>query len=318
MKKIILFLLLLPILSAAQTFGGMQAIQVKTASYGATQNALISLPDDYTSTAERYPLIIFLHGYGEIGNSVTQLSNLLKQGLPLVISKGGKIQAVNPLDGKLYKFIVISVQHHGWTTPAENIDFMVGDLPTKYRIDKDRIYLSGLSAGGQGVIQAVTYSQSLTSKLAAIVPMSPSAPDDKVLKNFTFFAVPKLDAWFFSGKYDPGNYTSNAKRYSDSINKYNPGGSSVYLYNGGHDGWANIYDPNFRVDGKSIYEWMLKNKRGVVNDTAVVPPKPTPDYQICVGMASQIKNIVVLMKDGTYRLYDSTSLSIPSVQISNP
>lgn len=301
-------LLLFSCLVNAQVIGNQQTIKVKTASYGATQNALISLPDDYSQTTGHYPLIIFLHGYGEVGNSPTDLSKLIKQGLPAVIAKGENIQAT--VDGKLYKFIVVSPQHWGWTTEPAAIDYLLGDLARTYRVDTSRIYLTGLSAGGQGVIQAVTYSQTLTNKIAAIVPMSPSAPDNSFIKRFGFFTQAKTGAWFFSGKSDPGNYTDNARRYNDSINKYSPGASKLTLYAGGHSGWATIYSPSYREGGQNIYEWMLTYKKGE-------SPKPEPpkDYQICVGQADKIRKIIVLMKDGSFRELDSTAISIPNVQI---
>lgn len=292
--------------------GNQQAIKVKVASYGATQNALISLPDDYSSTTEKYPLIIFLHGYGEIGNSTADLSKQLKQGLPAVIAKGVKIQATNPVDGKLYKFIVLSPQHHGWTTEPAAIDYMLKELTKAYRIDTNRFYLTGLSAGGQGVIQAVTYSQTLTSKFAAIVPMSPSAPDNSFIKRFSFFKEGPA-AWFFSGKSDPGNYTDNARRYNDSINRYSPGASRLTLYSGGHCCWTGIYDPSFREGGLNIYEWMLTYNRGDV--PPVDPPKPPQDTQICIGGANSIRKVIILMKDGSFRELDSAAISVPNVQI---
>lgn len=277
--------------------GNQQPIQVKVASYGATQNALISLPDDYNTTTGNYPLIIFLHGYGEIGSTMTDLNKEIKQGLPLVISRGMKIQATNPIDGKLYKFIVLSPQHFGWTTPPENIAYMLQSLPKEYRIDTTRIYITGLSAGGQGVIMSVTYSQALTNKIAAIVPMSPSAPDDATLKKFTFFSQSKTGAWFFSGKSDPGNFTDNARRYNDSINKYNPGGSKLTLYPGTHCCWPIYYDPSFRENGMNIYEWMLTFKRG----QEPVIPEPPKVTKICIDSANLFKKVIILMKDGTFK-----------------
>lgn len=314
MKAILTFLLVFLGLSGyCQTLVGNQiAAQLKVTSYGSVQNALVSLPDDYNSTKANYPLIIFLHGLGEIGSKPSDLVKLNNQGLPYVIAKGGKIEAINPIDKKIYKFIVISPQHWAWTTPPENIDYILKTIGNTYRIDTNRIYITGLSAGGLGVITAVTYSQSLTNKITAIVPMSPAAPEDAVLKKFPYFKEAKTYAWFFSGDKDPGNYTMNAKRYNDSINKYNPGGSKVTLFSGGHCCWANIYNPSYRVDGMNIYEWMLTKSRS--DATPPDPPKP-PMHEICIGQADSIKKIIVLMKDGSYREYDSLSMTIPTIQL---
>jgi predicted peptidase len=316
MRKLLLSLLLtVACLSGwAQTLvGGQLPIKVRTASYGATQNALLSLPDDYNTTTAKYPLIIFLHGYGEVGNSVADLSKLIKQGLPQVISSGTKIQATNPVDGKPYKFIVVSPQHWGWTTEPASIEYMLGELAKTYRVDTNRIYITGLSAGGQGVVQACTYSQSLTNKIAAIVPMSPSAPDNNFMSRFRFFAQAKTAAWFFSGNNDKtGPFTDNARRYNDSINKYNTNASRMTVYPGSHCCWPTYYTPTYREGGMNIYEWMLTHTRGI--DT-VPPMPPVPDREICIGQAKSIRKVIVLMKDGSYREYDSTSFVIPKIQV---
>ncbi|WP_343302839.1 hypothetical protein AAHN97_14940 [Chitinophaga niabensis] len=313
MKKLLLILLFLPILVSAQFGGNLQAYQVKIASYGATQNALLSLPDDYTSTSQNYPLIIFLHGYGEVGSTVQDLSRLIKQGLPKVISSGQKVEAVHPVSGQRTKFIVLAPQHHGWTTTPEAIEYMLTDLPKKFRIDTNRIYLTGLSAGGQGVIQAVTFKESLTKKIAAIVPMSPSAPSDDYMKNFRFFSGGYPAAWFFTGDNDQVTPPANARRYSDSINRYNQGGGTVTIYSGGHDGWANIYDSSYRVNGRNWLEWLLMHPHP--GGPPVIDPKPVPKYTTILHDKSRINKIIVLDLDGKVTLYDSTSVESEGIKL---
>lgn len=279
MKKIIstVTLILSTLILSAQTIIGNQlAIQVKTEpNSGSSQYALVSLPDNYDKETDKYPLLLFFHGAGELGKTITDLSKLNNQGLPNLISKGLKVQAVNPIDKKNYKFIVVSPQHHGWTTTANSLEFIIKQLANLYRVDTTRVYLTGLSAGGQGVIQDVTYSQQLTNSIAAIVPMSPSSPSSEVLKNFTFFKESKTGAWFFSGASDPGIYTLNAKKYNDSVNKYYPGGSKVTIYPGGHCCWTTYYDPSYRENGMNIYEWMLQYTTTSSPSTTIPSTEPT-------------------------------------------
>jgi len=314
MKKPINYLLLTAALvntwcqlSAQTLIGNQVPASLQITSYGSTQNALVSLPDDYNETTTKYPLLIFLHGSGEVGKSTADLSKELKAGLPLIISRGFKIQAYNPKDGKPYKFIVISPQHWGWTTTPEALQYMLATLPKKYRIDTTRIYLTGLSAGGQGVIQAVTYSQALTNKIAAIVPMSPSATDNNYAKNFNFFTKAKTAAWFFAGTNKDEPYLTNAKKYSDSINRYNPGGSKVSTFNNGHCCWDVIYNPTHRENGMNIYEWMLQFQTG----TDTTPQQPA-SYSITIPNAQEINRLILIMKDGRYIQYDTAS--IPSLK----
>lgn len=323
MKRLLIASLLLAFLAPiqAQTIIGNQiAVKVSTASYGATANALLSLPDDYHTTTGNYPLIIFLHGLGEKGSSVTDLKRQITQGLPKVIAGGAKMEAVNPVDGKLYKFIVLSPQHHAWTMTAEQLEYMIKTLPNTWRIDMDRIYITGLSAGGQGTIQAITYTQDLSNKIAAVVPMSPAHPGEAPMKNFRFAKESRTAAWFFAGR-DAGDntYRLNSLRYNDSLNKYNPGGSKVTIHPGGHCCWADYYNPSYRENGMNIYEWMLQFKKGDTIPTVPEPPVPPVDtvkYIQILHDPAKVFKIIVIDKDGTVTSIDSTSTTSGELKIS--
>src|SRR5437868_3893266 len=99
---------------------------------------LLYLPDGYaTDTAKRWPLMIFLHGSGEAG---TDLNKVKAWGPPKLIEAGKK-----------FPFIIVSPQappNTGWA--VEVLRAMLNDLKQKYRVDNDRVYLTGLSMGGFG------------------------------------------------------------------------------------------------------------------------------------------------------------------------
>src|SRR4051812_4508250 len=95
--------------ASAQTYIGRQLVdQFPTTAWNTLTYGLTFLPTDYaTNTTQTYPLIIFLHGSGEGGDGVGGLYNLITQGLPQRIASGWTPEAVNPVDGKNYKFIVV-------------------------------------------------------------------------------------------------------------------------------------------------------------------------------------------------------------------
>lgn len=310
MKHTLAALLLIPLITSGQIIGKQQAAKIQVAAYGASQNALVSLPGNYQSSTERYPLIIFLHGVGEKGSTINDLSKLIGQGLPKIISQRGHISAINPVDGKLYDFIVVSPQHHAWTTTPESLQFMLGSLQKMYRIDTNRIYLTGLSAGGQGVIQAITFSADLAGKFAAVVPMSPAHPGEQLMKNFR---LNKNIAWFFAGDGSgDATYRNNANRYNDSINKHFPGASRVSLFKGGHCCWADVYSPDYRIGGMNIYEWMLSNSRG----SSGAAPIDSTKYLKVMHDPAKVKKVIVLDKDGTWTEYDPSSITSGDFKIS--
>ncbi len=41
-----------------------------------------ALPPDYNSSTNKYPLLLFLHGGGELGDGVNDLSKVLKHSIP--------------------------------------------------------------------------------------------------------------------------------------------------------------------------------------------------------------------------------------------
>ena len=121
---------------------------------------LLFLPQDYNESQKtRWPLILFLHGKGERGEDL----DLVKiHGIPKIVATE-----------KEFPFIAVSPQcpiDHVWAD-----DFMqqkVLDLLSKivhnYRVDRNRIYLTGLSMGGYGTWSLATSRPDL---FAAAVPI---------------------------------------------------------------------------------------------------------------------------------------------------
>ena len=139
--------------ASGQTIIGRQLADQYPISNNAKTYGLTWLPADYNSTNDSYPLIIFLHAGGEGGDGLKGLYNLLNVGLPREIAEGWDPQAVNPEDGKNYQFIVVSPQapaKSGWSYSYTHVKNILPDVISRYRVDTNRIYLMGISAGGGG------------------------------------------------------------------------------------------------------------------------------------------------------------------------
>lgn len=315
--KLLLYCSLLFLPASAQLIGNQQAITIKTSAQNATQNGLLYLPPGHDTANTKYPLIIFLHGLGQIGSTKGDLSRLLQEGLPKVISSGSKIEAINPLDKRLYKFIVFSPQHWSWTTSPESLSYIIGQLKSLYKVDTNRIIITGLSAGAQGVMQSITYNQSLTNKVSVVIPMSPSMTDDSYLKRFSLLKTHEVSAWFFTGKLDKTTPPANAYRYNDSINKYWPGQSKVTIYPTGHDSWDKYYDPLYKdpQTNINIYEYAL----GKTTDSVYIPEPPIEVkdslYTKILHNPKKIKKIIVLDIDGKWTIYEDNLIESGDIKL---
>jgi hypothetical protein len=255
----------------AQTIvGNQQVIQVPTTDWGAPANALLSLPDDYASTNQTYPLILFLHAWTEAG---TDINKLLATALPQRIAQGFKPAAINPVDGRLYKFIVLSPQAPDFSFQYGHIKNILADVLKRYKIDASRIYITGASAGGFGTWTCITDDAEFCKSIAAIAPMSSMAVDSdrpNKIKNAAKYGVA---VWDICGTAD--DKWPIAVDYNNRINSANPviRAKLTGIPNIGHTAWTYGYDKDWRIDNMNVYEWMLQYSRG---SSTPPPPEPAP------------------------------------------
>ena len=121
------------------------------------------------------------------------------------------------------------------------------DIAAKYRVDKDRIYLTGLSMGGFG-----TWSLAAAhpERFAAIVPIcgGGNPADAAKLKN--------LPIWVFHGAKDP---VVPPERSESMVKAIKAAGGNVKLTvypDAGHDAWTATYE------NPELYRWLFAQKRG--------------------------------------------------------
>jgi predicted peptidase len=96
------------------------------------------LPQQYNKEEDKkWPLVLFLHGAGEIGNN---LEMLRVQALPKIIESREEFPS-----------IVISPQcptGSSWYNKFNSLDELLDNILENYEVDSNRIYLTGLSMGG--------------------------------------------------------------------------------------------------------------------------------------------------------------------------
>ncbi|MFY7839451.1 MAG: hypothetical protein ACOVP7_04195 [Lacibacter sp.] len=260
MKKVVLFgaYLLFTVCTHAQTIMGRQiAEQFPKNSSGTLTYALTWLPQTYSSTTRSYPLIISLHGAGETGTTEANLSKLYTSSPRAVagrIADGWNAVAVNPTTGVQDSFIVVSPQAASWSYSYTELKYILPAILNKYRIDRSRIYLVGLSAGGGGTYSTFGSRDSLFIKNFAAMATASSAGTNasngytavEVETGLRYGSGYGVKIWTIAGEAD--YLLTTDVRYHDSTNTNNPAikNKLTVVQGVGHSAWGKAYDPAFR------------------------------------------------------------------------
>lgn len=199
------------------------------------QNFLVYKPKDYDAK-EKVPLVLFLHGAGERGDGDFDLLKI--HGLPKLIQKG-----------KEFSFLVVAPQCRKdvWWQPTE-LSALLDHIEANYKVDKDRIYVTGLSMGGFG-----TWGLALreSKRFAAIAPICGggnvvAAGYDKSI------TVP---TWAFHGAKDPVVPLSASEAMINVLKKNNVEAKLTVYPEAGHDSWTETYE------NEELYKWLLSHTR---------------------------------------------------------
>ena len=199
---------------------------------------LFFLPKDYYSAEKTtWPLILFLHGMGERGDDL----ELVKiHGIPKIAEKQ-----------KDFPFIAVSPQcptEYVWRDKKmlQAVESLMLKIIKNYRIDKTRVYVTGLSMGGYGTWALAAHRPDL---FAAAVPICGGGDPAtvNVLKN--------LPIWVFHGGLDKVVLPKESEKMVRVLEK--AGGKIQYtLYpEAYHDSWTETYN------NPALYDWMLKNRK---------------------------------------------------------
>lgn len=235
MKRLALLPIILILLTMNQHVKAqIQTKEKATIQRSTTLNYLLWLPADYKKEKNKtFPLLIFLHGSGERGDI---LEKVKAHGPPSFVEQRPD-----------FPFITVSPQcpENTWWV-AEDLQVMLEQLKSKYRIDVDRIYLTGLSMGGFGTW---TWAALYPEQFAAVAPVCGGGDIQFAQK------LKNTPVWAFHGESDP---IVPAKRTIEMVEAVNAKGGSarMTIYPGvGHDSWVNAYND------AELYKWLLSHTK---------------------------------------------------------
>lgn len=197
---------------------------------------LIALPEGYQKDGEPVPLLLFLHGAGERGKN---LDLVKKHGPPKMIEKGHDFGAV-----------VVSPQCPKDTWWTEHTDVLLGlidKIEKEHNVDKDRIYVTGLSMGGYGTFALAAEAP---QRFAAAVPICGGGTRMQAWKLTT------LPMWVFHGDADKVIPVEESTRMVSIINQREGKNAKLTIYEGvGHNSWDRAYGD------KAMWKWLFEQKR---------------------------------------------------------
>jgi poly(3-hydroxybutyrate) depolymerase len=185
------------------------------------------------------PLVVFLHGAGERGtDNLKQIGNRANGAMVFAESKQNPCLMAIPQ----------CPPEKGWydATQRKHVPRIIEEIRKGYRVDADRIYIAGISLGGNGTWVQLADNPGLYAAAVHICGWGAGQYDK-------FKAVP---IWAFHAADDP---TVKVKGTDDAVREIrSAGGDPIYTRyeKGGHGSWVTA----FRT--QALVEWLFAQRRG--------------------------------------------------------
>ncbi len=221
----------------------------------------VYVPREFTRS-KRWPVILALHGGGGYGSDGISQTN------------GGFADAIRNHPDR-FPAIVVFPQAHADNTPGWQLEGGKAALAAldqsikEFRGDARRVYLTGLSAGGNGawslasryperfaaavvVCGFISKFKGTTSGVAypALVPAADTDPYSVIAKQ-----VSSIPIWIFHGGADKTVTVEESRQMARALKEIGANVQYTELPGVGHNAWDMAYS---RAD---LIEWMLKQRR---------------------------------------------------------
>lgn len=191
---------------------------------------LLYLPEGYGVEKKQWPLVLFLHGMGERGSD---LSLVTRHGPPKLVEAGKK-----------FDFILLTPQcpdDELWS--AEVLGALLDEIQRNYSVDPSRVYVTGLSMGGQGTWKlALAYPD----RFAAIMPICGYGYPSRACE------LRNIPIRVYHGAKDRVVPVEQSEKMVEALKKCGGNVQLTVYPEATHDSWAQTYE------NPEVYEWLLK------------------------------------------------------------
>ena len=138
----------------------------------------------------------------------------------------------------------------GWPRREQDLLTILDQAAELFRIDGDRVYLTGISYGGFGSWYLASRHP---QRFAAVAPVVGWGAPELMAP----LAERRLPVWVFAGGRDPA---VAVKHFYAGLNELERLGHDRVRFtnheDGGHDVWKRVYG------GQDLYDWLLSHRRG--------------------------------------------------------
>ncbi len=237
-----------------------------------------ALPASYsTQTSKTYPLFIYIQGFLATGNgSPGQLENIVNSGwgCPPWRSYRGYLPSSFEVNGQQTEYILITPQffiepYANGESSVKDINDLLDYVFSHYRIDQNKVYLTGQSAGAFYVLKYASSSATNAARITTVVATSPGGGASPERGNI--ISAAKLPVWISVAELDNAYEDDLSKEYNEAlawvndINNATPApifGVNFLVLPGLHghnDAQIETFDPGANlIDGKNIYQWVMQ------------------------------------------------------------
>jgi predicted esterase len=212
---------------------------------------LVHLPPGAAADpTKRWPTIVFLHGSGERGRDLS------------MIASSGPFGVAERRAAE-FPFIVVAPQclpDDEWSVPS--MEDLLSEIEHKYPVDRDRVYLTGLSMGGFGTWMLAAEHPDWFAAAAPVCGGGEVA-DAPLLAN--------LPIWVFHGAKDDVVPAERSREMVRALREQR-GRVRFTLYpEAKHDSWTQTYEDD------ALYAWFLQQRRSQPNQARTAKQGSMPD-----------------------------------------